>query len=108
LAHLVVCLLGMHGVLACTCNPSTQEMETAESEVEAHPRLRNEVGTTLGYEIPIVKTNKQKIELRKCLSIIFAAWEDNPNFSMKKTLKLGRLRVCIRENYSFIQKIKTK
>ena len=40
--------------------------------------------------------------------ITFAAWEDNPNFSMKKTLKLGRLHVYLRESYSFIQKLKTK
>lgn len=93
--------ISMRAPLACTRSPRTQE--TGGSEVQGSPQLH--LSETVNLKPPWTMrypfTNKQKTEARKCLLITFAAWEDNPNFSIKKTLKLKRLSMHIRETYSF-------
>lgn len=44
--------------------------------------------------------NKHSRELMKYLLIALAAWEENPNFSVKKTLKYREREISTLENYS--------
>lgn len=56
--------MGLH-----TCDPSTWELETGESEVHGHSRLHSRSGASLNYLRTFLKKTRKKIRLLACVEI---------------------------------------